>query len=89
VRGRKTASSDPDLGTWTYAYDTLAELVSQTDAKSQTTTLAYDKLGRMTGRVEPAHHAGDQGIVDPAIEVHETDVGEHLLAGEAARPAAT
>jgi YD repeat-containing protein len=53
VRGRKTASSDPDLGAWTYAYDTASELVSQTDAKGQTTTLSYDKLGRMTGRNEP------------------------------------
>ena len=53
VRGRKTASSDPDLGAWTYAYDTASELVSQTDAKSQTSTLSYDLIGRMTGRVEP------------------------------------
>ena len=52
MRGRKIASSDPDLGAWTYAYDTASELVSQTDAKSQTTTLSYDLLGRMTGRVE-------------------------------------
>ncbi|HYB81050.1 MAG TPA: RHS repeat-associated core domain-containing protein, partial [Mycobacterium sp.] len=36
-----------------YAYDTLSELTSQTDAKGQTSTLAYDKLGRITGRVEP------------------------------------
>jgi YD repeat-containing protein len=28
VRGRKTASADPDLGTWTYSYDTASELVS-------------------------------------------------------------
>ena len=53
MRGRKVASSDPDLGTWTYAYDTASELVSQTDAKSETTTLSYDVLGRMTQRVEP------------------------------------
>ena len=52
MRGRKIASSDPDLGAWTYAYDTASELVSQTDAKSQTTTFSYDLLGRMTGRVE-------------------------------------
>jgi YD repeat-containing protein len=53
VRGRKIASNDPDLGAWTYAYDTASELVSQTDAKSQTTTLTYDILGRLTQRVEP------------------------------------
>ena len=53
MRGRKTASNDPDLGAWSYAYDTASELISQTDAKSQTTNFAYDKLGRMTQRVEP------------------------------------
>jgi RHS repeat-associated protein len=52
-RGRKTASRDPDLGTWTYAYDVLSELKSQTDAKNQTTQFAYDVLGRLTQRVEP------------------------------------
>jgi YD repeat-containing protein len=53
VRGRKIASNDPDLGAWTYAYDTASELVSQTDAKNQTTTLTYDILGSLTQRVEP------------------------------------
>jgi len=28
-------------------------------------------------------HAADVGVVDPAVEVHQADVGEHLLAGEA------
>jgi YD repeat-containing protein len=46
------ASSDPNLGYWTYAYNTLGQMVSQTDAKSQTTTLTYDKLNRLTQRVE-------------------------------------
>ena len=53
VRGRKTASHDPDLGAWTYQYDAASELVSQTDAKGQTTTVTYDQLGRMTQRIEP------------------------------------
>jgi YD repeat-containing protein len=48
VRGRKTASSDPDLGAWTYSYDTASELVSQTDAKNQTSAFSYDLVGRMT-----------------------------------------
>jgi YD repeat-containing protein len=49
---RRTASSDPDLGAWTYSYDTLSQLVSQTDARSQTSTFTYDLLGRLTQRVE-------------------------------------
>jgi YD repeat-containing protein len=40
--------NDPDMGTWTYSYNALGKLVSQTDAKGQTSTMAYDKLGRMT-----------------------------------------
>jgi YD repeat-containing protein len=44
VRGRKIASNDPDLGAWTYAYDTANELVSQTDDRSQTSTFTYATL---------------------------------------------
>jgi RHS repeat-associated protein len=52
LRGRKIASSDPDLGTWSYSYNTLGQLVSQTDAKTQTTQFTYDLLGRLTQRIE-------------------------------------
>lgn len=51
LRGRKTAMSDPDQGSWTYGYDVLGHLVRQTDALGQVTTLEYDLLGRMTRRV--------------------------------------
>jgi YD repeat-containing protein len=30
--------------------------INQTDAKNQTSTTSYDKLGRMTQRVEPEGH---------------------------------
>jgi YD repeat-containing protein len=32
----------PDMGTWTYSYNALGKLVSQTDAKGQTSTMVYD-----------------------------------------------
>jgi RHS repeat-associated protein len=51
-RGRKTASNDPDLGAWTYSYNTLSQLVSQKDAAGQITQFTYDKLGRLLTRVE-------------------------------------
>ncbi|MCA3219757.1 MAG: RHS repeat protein, partial [Burkholderiales bacterium] len=41
------------MGTWSYAYNALGELIRQTDAKGQVTTLFYDKLGRLTQRSEP------------------------------------
>jgi RHS repeat-associated protein len=53
LRGRKIASNDPDLGAWSYSYNTLGQLVSQTDAKNQTSQFTYDLLGRLTQRVEP------------------------------------
>lgn len=31
--------TDPDMGAWTYTYDALGQLKSQTDAKAQTTTM--------------------------------------------------
>lgn len=44
---------DPDTGRWTYSRNALGELVSQTDARGRTATMTYDRLGRMTRRVEP------------------------------------
>src|SRR5207249_3422401 len=53
VRGAKVVDTDPDMGSWTYAYNTLGLPVSQTDAKGQTVSLAYDTLDRIIQRVEP------------------------------------
>jgi len=54
LRGRKIAMNDPDMGAWSYGYDALGQLKTQTDAKGQTTTMAYyDKLGRLRTRVAP------------------------------------
>ena len=52
VRGMRTQLADMDLGTWNYTPNALGEVVSQTDAKSQTTTFVYDPLGRPTSRTE-------------------------------------
>ncbi len=47
TRGRKTVQKDPDLGTWTYSYNALGQLINQTDAKGQTQSMLYDELGRL------------------------------------------
>jgi RHS repeat-associated protein len=62
LRGRKTTSTDPDLGTWTYSYDVLGQLKSQVDAIGQVlpdqppsnrgTKFTYDLLGRLAERDE-------------------------------------
>ncbi len=53
-RGRKTSTTDPDLGTWGYTYDGFGNLLTQTDAKHQVTQMTYDVLGRMTTRTDSA-----------------------------------
>ncbi|MGS2716853.1 SpvB/TcaC N-terminal domain-containing protein [Eionea flava] len=50
--GRKIKMDDPDMGSWTYQYNAFSELVSQTDAKYQTTTMRYDEVGRMIERID-------------------------------------
>ena len=53
VRGMHTASADVDMGSRIYANNSLGEVVSMTDANSNTTTFAYDELSRPLKRVEP------------------------------------
>jgi RHS repeat-associated protein len=53
IHGRyKTGMADPDLGTWSYGYDVLGELVSEADADGNTYSFVYDVLGRMTSRTD-------------------------------------
>ena len=49
----RTGLVDMDLGSWSFTPNALGEVVSQTDAKGQTTTFDYDALGRLTSRTEP------------------------------------
>ena len=57
ILGRKLELNDPDAGLWKYEYDALGQLVWHQNANqrlaSAVTTMVYDKLGRMTSRVEP------------------------------------
>ena len=39
---------------WTYAYDVLDELVRQTNARGEVTTMTYDVIGRQLTRSEPS-----------------------------------
>jgi RHS repeat-associated protein len=51
---RKTAMSDPDMGSWSYQYDSNGNLTTQTDAKSQTISMVYDGLNRLSSKIYPA-----------------------------------
>jgi len=44
---RKIYMNDPSLGEWHYYYNAFGELIKQTDAKGVSTTIKYDKLGRV------------------------------------------
>ena len=58
--GLKTGMKDPDMGVWTYGYNPVGNLITQTDAKGQTVWFGYDQNGNpsaalragMTQRVE-------------------------------------
>jgi RHS repeat-associated protein len=52
IKPFQAATTDMDLGTWSYTYNSLGELVTWTDAKSQSFSQTYDALSRMTSRTE-------------------------------------
>jgi RHS repeat-associated protein len=51
--GRRIASSDPDLGNWTYAYWPAGNLRTQTDGRGNTITFYYDPLNRLRTKDYP------------------------------------
>lgn len=53
--GRRWKSTDPDLGTWYYAYDEVGNLVAQKDAKGQTLYFAYDSSKRLVLKEYPGN----------------------------------
>ncbi|MBM3250058.1 MAG: hypothetical protein FJZ09_04340 [Candidatus Omnitrophica bacterium] len=50
---RKYKMSDPDMGTWFYAYDKAGNLKAQKDAKGQTINFDYDAINRLTRKTYP------------------------------------
>ncbi|MBI3774410.1 MAG: VCBS repeat-containing protein [Gammaproteobacteria bacterium] len=52
LRGRKTHMHDPDMGEWYYTYNTVGQVLTQTDPKGQVVTMYYDEMGRMYRRDE-------------------------------------
>ncbi len=58
--GRKLTMSDPDMGYWTYVYDGVGNLTSQTDARGCTVTMSYDLLNRLTSKSSSGTGCGEQ-----------------------------
>jgi RHS repeat-associated protein len=55
LRGRKILMIDPDIGTWTYGYDSFGDLLTQTDGQGNTTQMTYDVFGRMLTKTAGAN----------------------------------
>jgi len=53
-----TGLRDPDLGNWTYGFDSMGNMLNQTDAKAVITRFTYDGLNRLTQKTYPT----DTGI---------------------------
>jgi RHS repeat-associated protein len=51
--GHAVQHVDPDRGLWKYEYNIAGELIAETDAANQRTTLLMDTLGRVTRRTYP------------------------------------
>lgn len=51
-RGRKKTFLDPSLGYYTYTYNALGELLTQTDSKNVVQSFQYDVLSRMKKRLD-------------------------------------
>jgi RHS repeat-associated protein len=80
IRGNKTADMDPDKGAWTYAYNALGLLVSQTDAKGQRTQFAYDILGRVVKRTDNAQIVNSPEIASWTYDTGTKGIGKLALA---------
>jgi len=76
----KTGMTDPDMGSWSYVYDNNGNLYQQTDAKSQTITMVYDAMNRLTNKNYPAG-SGMTNIVYSYDSIANGNYGKGLRTG--------
>jgi len=66
--GQRTSSNDPDQGYWTFTYDALGEILTQTDARSVTTTINQrDALGRTLEQQQKPATASTIGFANESV----------------------
>jgi RHS repeat-associated protein len=56
--GQKLTMDDPDMGDWSYTYDALGNLKTQTDAMQCVLTMNYDSLNRLTNKYSAEFNCG-------------------------------
>jgi RHS repeat-associated protein len=79
ARGFKDYSDDPDMGHTSFTYDALGQVLTQTDAKNQTTTFTYDSLGRTKTRID--HGGGAANTTTFTWDTASSGYGVGQLAG--------
>lgn len=76
--GFQTKLTDPGAGVLQYEYDALGQLITQIDGKSNSFTMEYDVLGRMTKRTGPdgdynySYDTQFKGALDNASSPYQT-----------------
>jgi RHS repeat-associated protein len=85
--GRRTLVTDPDKGSWSYDYNALGEVITQTDAKNQIQTLYRDALGRLVQRTETRAVTGGGTVSEPASSwEYDTDARDGSMGATAGTP---
>ncbi len=69
--GRKTSMDDPDMGVWSYTYDKIDNLKTQTDARGAIITFTYDPINRLTLK---AYTTVPSGVTNPGNVTYTYDV---------------
>ncbi len=67
--------SDPDMGNWSYTYDALNNLKTQTDARACVLTMNYDLLNRMTSKASSGTGCGTQTSATYAYDAGTNGLG--------------
>jgi RHS repeat-associated protein len=73
--GQKLTMSDPDMGNWSYTYDALGNLKTQTDARACTLTMIYDPLNRLTSKSSAGSGCGTQVNTSYAYDAGTNGIG--------------
>jgi len=68
--GRKDSIDDPDMGEWSYGYDAVGNLISQTDGSGDTVQWEYDDINRPTRRHIPNQSTPAEWHYYPATDGH-------------------
>jgi RHS repeat-associated protein len=73
--GQKLTMNDVDMGSWSYTYDALGNLKTQTDARNCVLTMGYDSLNRLTSKSSAGSGCGTQVNTSYAYDAGTNGIG--------------